>query len=103
MGDRDGSGVKEPQSRSTLKTLEEKVETKNLEEEDLGKRVSREGFNHLEMVWYEENRAKAEHGVIFNIPIHEWNFRYSNPFYRGSRRMHVPPNLMKIYLKNTLS
>ena len=82
MGDRDGSGVKEPQSRTTLKTLEEKVETKNLEEEDLGKRVSREGFNHLEMVWYEENRAKAEHGVIFkfqsmgvmngisDIPIH---------------------------------
>ena len=99
MGDRDGSGVKEPQSRTTLKTLEEKVETKNLEEEDLGKRVSREGFNHLEMVWYEENRAKAEHGVIFKIPIHggnEWNFRYSNPFYRGARRMHVPPNLMKI-------
>ena len=96
MGDRDGGGVKEPQSRTTLKTLEEKVETENLEEEDLGKRVSREGFNHLEMVWYEENRAKAEHGVIFNIPIHEWNFRYSNPFYRGARRMHVPPNLMKI-------
>ena len=96
MGDRDGSGVKEPQSRTTLKTLAEKVETENLEEEDLGKRVSREGFNHLEMVWYEENRAKAEHGVIFNIPIHEWNFRYSNPFYRGARRMHVPPNLMKI-------
>ena len=63
MGDsRDCSGVNEPPCDSLKKAKEsEKVET---EAHDLGKRGSREGFNYLEMVWYEENREKAEHGVM---------------------------------------
>ena len=67
MGDREGSGVNEPPCDSLKKAKEvgdsssEKVET---EAHDLGKRGSREGFNYLEMVWYEENREKAEHGVM---------------------------------------
>ena len=68
MGDREGSGVNEPPCDSLKKAKKEvgdssseKVET---EAHDLGKRGSREGFNHLEMVWYEENREKAEHGVM---------------------------------------
>ena len=64
MGDsRDCSGVDEPPCDSLKKAKEvgEKVET---EAHNLGKRGSREGFNYLEMVWYEENREKAEHGVM---------------------------------------
>ena len=61
MGDRDGSGVSEP-PRATLKKAEEEVD------HNLG---SGEGFNHLEMVWYEENREKAEHGVIMEFSIQQ--------------------------------
>ena len=78
MGDIVGSGVNEP-SHTTLKkgkekvALEEKVETDLEEAQNLDKRASKEGFNHLEMVWYEENREKAEHGVMeFSIHCHQW-------------------------------
>ena len=77
MGDVVGSGVNEP-SHTTLKkgtekvALEEKVQTDLEEAQNLDKRASKEGFNHLEMVWYEENREKAEHGVMeFSIHCHQ--------------------------------
>ena len=74
MGDRAGSGVNEPPCTGLKKAKEvgalssEKVETDLEARHDFGKRGSREGFNHLEMVWYEENREKAEHGVM-EFPI----------------------------------
>ena len=68
MGDIVGSGVNEPAHTTVKKgkevALEEKVEIDPEEANNLGKRGSREGFNHPEMVWYEENREKAEHGVM---------------------------------------
>ena len=65
MGDRHGSGVKEPPCTSLQAedvALQEEVEV-DLEVQHWGKTDSKEGFHDLEMVWYEENRAKAEHGV----------------------------------------
>ena len=60
MGDREGSGVNEP-ARATLKKVEEEEASSEKVVHNL---ASGEGFNHLEMVWYEENREKAEHGVM---------------------------------------
>ena len=61
MGDREGSGVNEP-ARATLKKAEEEEALSEKVEHNLGS--AGEGFNHLDMVWYEENREKAEHGVM---------------------------------------
>ena len=65
MGDRDGSGVNEPPRATLKKASAEKVDQEA--DHNLG---SGEGFNPLEMVWYEENREKAEHGVINGISYH---------------------------------
>ena len=68
MGDRHGSGVKEPPCTSLQAedvALPEEVEV-DLEVQHWGKTDSKESFHDLEMVWYEENRAKAEHGVTWS-------------------------------------